>query len=722
MRAPIALLAAALAAYAPPAAAQLTYVESSVGLGQPRLEGGKTELAFGDVNGDGHPDLVSLGDHGNPLINSGEQGVMVWFGDGTGRWSLVQGGALGYGGVALGDVNGDGLLDVGYGIHHDYSGNDFGDQILEVALGNGTGLGWQPWDDGLATNGETYGMFGTDFADVDNDGDLDLGSCSFGAGAGVHVYLNNGDGTWTQSFGFLGGNSDLLFAFGDVDGDGNADFATTHGEGTVYLGDGRGGFTLADDGLPTPVWRHGVALGDVNGDGRDDLAFATSSGARVYTWDGSAWQSLSGALANLGARVQLTQLADMDNDGHGDAVLLNNDAAAVYLGDGAGGWTRAAVIPTENACDYAALLAGTDVDHNGRADFAFIVEEDCSIWSGGTNQLHLFREAAAPPAPALHPVHPRGGEVFVAGSVRFADWHAAIPAGTAGVTIELSTDGPDGPFTLVAADVPSNGRYQWTVPAALPTSTDSYLRYTLHTTPPAVALTPAPFTILQQAAVAVTATGDGTVAQGGTLTVDVTAQNNTGAPLPVRLVLEATGPGGQSVSRPLASGTLPPGVPVSRTFRLPVGNAPVGTWTMEARVEDEQGQVLGSDGFTVEVTPSEATVAGPSFGPAEEVESVEEVEPVAVASSATGQATASVAGPNPFRERTALGFTLAEAGAVRLTLHDALGREVAVLAAGDHGAGRHVVGVEAGALPSGVYAWRLAAGGRVTTGRLTLVR
>ena len=50
-------------------------------------------------------------------------------------------------------------------------------------------------------------MFGTDFADVDNDGDLDLGSLSFGCCAGVHIYLNHSDGTWTQSFGILGGNA-----------------------------------------------------------------------------------------------------------------------------------------------------------------------------------------------------------------------------------------------------------------------------------------------------------------------------------------------------------------------------------------------------------------------------------------------------------------------------------------------------------------------------------
>ena len=87
-----------------------------------------------------------------------------------------------------------------------------------------------------------------DFADVDNDGDLDVGSVGFGACAGVQVYLNDGDGTWTHAFGFVGGNSSMLFGFGDVNGDGHADFAAAHGSGTIYLGDGHGGLRS-----PTPT-------------------------------------------------------------------------------------------------------------------------------------------------------------------------------------------------------------------------------------------------------------------------------------------------------------------------------------------------------------------------------------------------------------------------------------------------------------------------------------
>ena len=79
------------------------------------------------------------------------------------------------------------------------------------------------------------------------------------------------------------------------------------------------------------------------------------------------------------------------------------------------------------------------------------------------------------------------------------------------------------------------------------------------------------------------------------------------------------------------------------------------------------------------------------------------------------------ASPNPSRGRVALSFRLPSASGVRLTLHDALGREVAVLADGARAAGPHRVATPAGLAP-GVYLARLAAGGAVATRTLAVVR
>lgn len=66
--------------------------------------------------------------------------------------------------------------------------------------------------------------------------------------------------------------------------------------------------------------------------------------------------------------------------------------------------------------------------------------------------------------------------------------------------------------------------------------------------------------------------------------------------------------------------------------------------------------------------------------------------------------------PNPFASATTLTFDLAEAASARLTVHDVLGREVAVVADRRYASGTHTVAFDAGALPAGLYVARLVAG------------
>jgi hypothetical protein len=475
---------------------QLTYVSHSSGLTGTELDTGRMEIEFADVNGDGHVDLVSVGDHGSPG-GGDEHGVTVWFGDGAGNWSVHSYGNFGYGGVAVGDVNGDGLLDVGYGIHHNYSGNDLGNQLIEVALGDGTGLFWTPWDDGLATNGETWGMFGADFADVDNDGDLDIGCASFGGSNGARVYVNNGDGSWMQTSASACGNSSMTFEFGDFNGDGNPDFAAGMGSARVALGDGTGGFvaSLAGSGL-------GVSVGDVNDDGRDDVACVAGGGIRVHTLSaGGSWQDISGNLPASGG-FQLTRIADMNVDGYGDIVAFDPGSdtpgtIVVYTGDGAGHWQQQASIATPACHGYSTLSAGGDVDHNGYPDLVVVQEQDYFIppffWID-RNVAYCYAESSTPQSMWIHPQSPRGRETFIAGSVKFIDWTAAVPGPTQPLmNIDLSFVGPRGPWASIAAAVPNSGRYQWLLPGDLPGSANCYLRLTLDSVS---VVTPRAFTIL----------------------------------------------------------------------------------------------------------------------------------------------------------------------------------------------------------------------------------
>ena len=78
--------------------------------------------------------------------------------------------------------------------------------------------------------------------------------------------------------------------------------------------------------------------------------------------------------------------------------------------------------------------------------------------------------------------------------------------------------------------------------------------------------------------------------------------------------------------------------------------------------------------------------------------------------------------PNPVRGQGSVAYSLAEAGPVRLSVLDLLGREVAVLAEGDRPAGPGVAPWRPDALAAGVYVLRLEAGGAVLARRAVVAR
>lgn len=480
----------------------ITYVESSNGLQSIALESGRTEVEMADINNDGNIDFLSVGDHGNPNVNTQEHGIMVWFGNGSGdNWQLQQTGNFGYGGIAIADVNNDGYPDVGYGIHHNYSGIDLGDQIFEVALGNGTGTNWTAWDDSLASQGETWGMFSTDFADVDNDGFLDVGSVSFGCCAGVHVYKNMAVGKWRQTFGFTGGNSNMDFVFGDINNDGNADFVTAQQYGAPYFGNGTGNFTLKQNNLPPPgnTGYASVALGDVNNDGGKDIGFIISTGGavNVWSWDNGTqnWINLS---ANLPASSSFSgiQLCDMNTDGFVDVVAFGNGNLTVWGGNGGTNWTQIVTFATPTPGYYSDFTVGGDADHNGYPDIVIEAKEGSGF--NQYNKLRFFRETTPYTVLNIKPVYPRGFERIKNHSRMFIDWwSAATPSPASKVKIELSTTGNGGPWNAIADSLPNNGRYQWLVPPAV-SSDNCFFKYTVYipgTSQTATAITPNRFII-----------------------------------------------------------------------------------------------------------------------------------------------------------------------------------------------------------------------------------
>jgi hypothetical protein len=678
-----------------------SYAESSNGLGTPELEGGRTELELADINGDGNVDILSIGDHGSPFVGTQEHGVMVWFGDGTGNWTPFQFGNFGYGGIAVGDVNNDGFLDVGYAMHHNYSGTDLGDQLIEVALGNGTGMSWSAWDNGLASNGESWGMFCTDFADIDGDGDLDIASNSFGASSGIHVYANQGDGSWVQAFGFIGGNSTDDIVFGDVNNDGFPDFAAAHQHGTVYLNDGTGSFTQSDGDLPPGglLGREGPDLGDVDNDGTDELSYANSSGGvQVWKWgDGNVWTLMANGLPSSGS-YESTQLADLNRDGFADLAAFGNGVITVWLGDGAGTWTQATQFTLPASGDFQAFRVEGDADRNGYPDIALVDEEGSGF--SYQNHLRFYRESSPADQLSIGPVFPGPNRTLNVLSVQTIRWVSEVPPGDSSwVDLDISLNDTTGPWLDVVSGIPNNGHHQWSIPESMGSPNPCRMRYTVHTaTGSTSAISPFPFYI----------PGNGT-SQIPCDSIDVfQARCIPPGTIRARVVLfNSTGYAGQQVvlrvdgvDYPLTLETN--GVHTRALIQLT--DQPSGEHTVS--LHDPPG-CYGD----IVVSCSELTDAGEDWSWGEEFR---EDGLRTLPGLLTLQNH-----PDPFNPATTIVFTVPAPGHVTLAIYDVLGREIVTLLDDWRNEGSHSLvwdGRDSHGVPAagGVYFSRIALGSRET--------
>lgn len=442
---------------------QVSFIPKSTGLETPEKDGGGTELELADINNDGHLDIICVGDHGSPYVNTDQHGIMVWINDGTGVWSVIQEGNFGYGGIEAGDLNLDGYLDVVWGIHHDWGETGFGDTLIGAALGDGTASNWIGWAEGLGTGGEDWGMFSTDLADFDCNGLLDIISMSFGCCNGYHCYESHGDGTWTHRWSLTDGNVQKNLEVGDFNADGYPDFVGTRSGTYVFLGDGSFDFSMNQDGLPGGTY-YGVDCGDMNQDGCDDLVIGVgSSGVKCYIFDKQSdkWLSASDGLPDNGEYQP--QFGDIDGDGFLDIVAYAAPTGTVYLGDGDGNWESDGSFSMPSPGYYSAFVVDGDFDHDGREDI--VIQGEQGSWPSYQNVLKAFSPWEEPDDLTVTLSSPNGGETFRSGSIRNIRWLSAVPASQSdsSVDIQVSTNGDTGPWRTIASNLPNNGCYQWLV-------------------------------------------------------------------------------------------------------------------------------------------------------------------------------------------------------------------------------------------------------------------
>jgi flagellar hook assembly protein FlgD len=78
--------------------------------------------------------------------------------------------------------------------------------------------------------------------------------------------------------------------------------------------------------------------------------------------------------------------------------------------------------------------------------------------------------------------------------------------------------------------------------------------------------------------------------------------------------------------------------------------------------------------------------------------------------------------PNPFNPATAISYSIQSRGVVILKVYDVLGREVKTLMNERQNAGIHTVNLDGRDLPSGVYFYRIVAGGYTSVRKMLLLK
>ncbi|MBI4584377.1 MAG: VCBS repeat-containing protein [Planctomycetes bacterium] len=331
------------------------------------------DLAAGDLDGDGSPDLATA--------NLDSDNLTVFKNDGAGAFTVLA--ALPAGKkprvIAIADLNQDGRNDL---IAANWRSSD-----LSVLFNQGSGAFTE------VRQGLGFYPFAFAVADLDGDKDLDLAAANF-ASSNVSVRLDDGSGKFAEPVHFETGQGSTFVLAADLDQDGDVDLAAANqleSSISVLLNDGTAQFARTNHTVgPMPL---AVAAADLDGDQNLDLAAPNYDANNISVLRGKGDGTFAAQVKfTVGDKPSFVQPLDADGDRDLDLAVANSRGRSISIlknpGTGAIAFNAPVTVKIGGNPNY---LAAADLDGDGDPDLA---AANWGLFGGELNVLLLWNDGS----------------------------------------------------------------------------------------------------------------------------------------------------------------------------------------------------------------------------------------------------------------------------------------------------------------------------------------